>query len=99
MRIASPPTMSSCYYGVDTPKRQKLLASRMSVEEMADFIKVDSLAFLSIDGLYRATGSAERDNSEPQFCDACFTGEYPTALTDLESRDNVRQLSLLAETI
>jgi len=99
MRIASPPTMSSCYYGVDTPKRQKLLASRMSVEEMADFIKVDSLAFLSIDGLYRATGSAERDNSEPQFCDACFTGEYPTVLTDLESRDNVRQLSLLAETV
>ncbi len=99
MRIASPPTMSSCYYGVDTPKRQKLLASRMSVEEMMDFIKVDSLAFLSIDGLYRAAGETVRDNDVPQFCDACFTGEYPTVLTDFEARDNVRQLSLLSETI
>ncbi len=98
MRIASPPTMSSCYYGVDTPKRQKLLASRMTVEEMADFIKVDSLAFLTIDGLYRAAGDAARNNEMPQFCDACFTGEYPTELTDLDSKDNVRQLSLLSET-
>ncbi|TIQ60508.1 MAG: amidophosphoribosyltransferase, partial [Mesorhizobium sp.] len=56
MRIASPPTSASCFYGVDTPEKSKLLASRMSVEEMAEFIRVDSLGFLSIDGLYRAVG-------------------------------------------
>ena len=96
MRIASPPTRSSCFYGVDTPEKAKLLASRMSVEEMADFIKVDSLAFLSIDGLYRAVNEPARNPLQPQFCDACFTGDYPTSLTDLEGSDtNVRQLSLL----
>ena len=63
MRIASPPTMSSCFYGVDTPEKSKLLASRMSVEEMAQFIRVDSLGFLSIDGLYRAVGEAARDKT------------------------------------
>jgi len=96
MRIASPPTTDPCFYGVDTPEKGKLLASRMSVEEMADFIKVDSLAFVSIDGLYRAVGGAPRDAKTPRFCDACFTGEYPTRLTDRESGE-VRQLNLLAE--
>ncbi|WP_163271553.1 amidophosphoribosyltransferase [Chelativorans alearense] len=96
MRIASPPTRASCFYGVDTPQTAKLLASRMSVEEMAAFIRVDSLGFLSIDGLYRAVGEAARNNGEPQFCDACFTTEYPTELTDHHGTDNVRQLSLLA---
>ena len=96
MRIASPPTRSSCFYGVDTPETAKLLASRMSVEEMADFIRVDSLAFLSIDGLYRAVGETGRDSDHPQFCDACFTAEYPTRLTDFEGADNVRRLSVLS---
>ena len=96
MRIASPPTRASCFYGVDTPEKSKLLASRMSIREMADFIRVDSLGFLSIDGLYRAVGEANRDAEQPQFCDACFTGEYPTRLLDLEGTDNVRTLSLLA---
>ncbi|MBX3571134.1 MAG: amidophosphoribosyltransferase [Mesorhizobium sp.] len=96
MRIASPPTRSSCFYGVDTPETAKLLASRMSVKDMADFIRVDSLGFLSIDGLYRAVGEAARDNDQPQFCDACFTTQYPTRLTDHEGADNVRQLSVLA---
>ena len=101
MRIASPPTVSGCYYGVDTPQKQKLLASRMSTQEMADFIKVDSLSFLTIDGLYRAAGEAARDNDMPQFCDACFTGEYPTSLTDQEGiditgADNVRPISMLS---
>jgi amidophosphoribosyltransferase len=96
MRIASPPTMSSCYYGVDTPETSKLLASRMSVKEMAEFIRVDSLGFLSIDGLYRAVREPSRNNAQPQFCDACFTGEYPTRLMDRDGSDNVRQLSLLA---
>ncbi|MFN4274505.1 MAG: amidophosphoribosyltransferase [Aliihoeflea sp.] len=96
MRIASPPTRASCFYGVDTPETAKLLASRMTIDEMADFIRVDSLGFLSIDGLYRAVGEAARDNESPQFCDACFTRDYPTRLTDLEGSDNVRTLSLLA---
>jgi amidophosphoribosyltransferase len=96
MRIASPPTTDPCFYGVDTPEKDKLLASRMTVEEMADFIKVDSLAFLSVDGLYRAVAGAPRDPTAPRFCDACFTGEYPTRLTDQEGGE-VRQLNLLAE--
>jgi amidophosphoribosyltransferase len=95
MRIASPPTRASCFYGVDTPEKGKLLASRMTIEEMADFIKVDSLAFLTIDGLYRAVDEPERNRMMPQFCDACFTGDYPTSLTDQDGADNVRQLSLL----
>ena len=68
----------------------------MSVAEMAEFIRVDSLGFLTMDGLYRAVGEANRNNEAPQYCDACFSGEYPTALTDHEGSDNVRTLSLLA---
>ena len=96
MRIASPPTRASCFYGVDTPEKAKLLASRMSVEEMAGFIRVDSLGFLSLDGLYRAVGEEGRNTEQPQFCDACFSTEYPTRLTDFDGADNVRTLSLLA---
>lgn len=84
MRIASPPTTHSCFYGVDTPSRDKLIASKCSVEEIAEIIGVDSLEFLTIDGLYRAAGEAKRDKKQPQFCDACFTGEYPIELTDDE---------------
>ena len=82
-RVASPPTAHSCFYGVDTPERSKLLAARMELEPMRQFIKADSLAFISIDGLYRAVGREGRDAARPQFCDACFTGDYPTSLTDL----------------
>ncbi|AKH41353.1 amidophosphoribosyltransferase [Altererythrobacter atlanticus] len=85
-RVASPPTGHGCYYGVDTPERSKLLAGRMDVEAMCAFIKADSLAFVSIDGLYRAVGLPGRTKSCPQYCDACFTGDYPTPLTDLEQR-------------
>ena len=56
MRIASPPTRHSCFYGVDTPERAKLLAAQMNVEQMRDYINADSLAFISIEGLYRALG-------------------------------------------
>ena len=98
LRVASPPTRASCFYGVDTPERQKLLASRMSVEEMAEFIRVDSLAFVSIEGLYRATGETARNNEVPQYCDACFSAEYPTSLTDHENRGNVTNLKLMVET-
>lgn len=81
-RVASPPTAHSCFYGVDTPERSKLLAAQMDVEPMRSFIKADSLAFVSIDGLYRAVGAESRNAKCPQFCDACFTGDYPTSLTD-----------------
>nr|WP_294849904.1 amidophosphoribosyltransferase [uncultured Sphingomonas sp.] len=81
MRIASPPTAHSCFYGVDTPERSNLLAANKDIEAMRDYIGADSLAFITIDGLYRALGD-ERDPENPQRCDACFTGAYPTTLTD-----------------
>lgn len=82
MRIASPPTTHSCFYGVDTPERSKLLAANHGVEEMCRLIEADSLSFVSMDGLYRAVGEAKRNNGLPQYCDACFSGEYPIELTD-----------------
>ncbi len=82
MRISSPPTSFPCYFGIDTPERDKLLAARYDVEGMAKLIGVDSLAFISIDGLYKAVGENGRDAKAPQFCDACFTGEYPVEPTD-----------------
>ncbi len=85
-RVASAPFAHSCFYGVDVPERTKLLAARMELEPMRQFIKADSLAFVSIDGLYRAVGAQGRNADSPQFCDACFTGEYPTSLTDLAQR-------------
>lgn len=94
MRIASPPTGHSCFYGVDTPERSKLLAANMKTEAMASFIKADSLSFVTIDGLYRAVGDAGRDNACPQFCDACFTGDYPTKLTDLTESETPDLLTL-----
>ena len=97
MRIASPPTRHSCFYGVDTPERKKLLAAQMNVAEMNNYIKSDSLAFVSIDGLYRAVGEDMRDEAQPQHCDACFTGDYPTRLTDHEDSEPTDQLALLAE--
>lgn len=95
MRVASPPTEHSCFYGVDTPERSKLLAARMDVDAMAKFIHADSLAFVSMDGLYRAVGESSRNPVRPQYCDACFSGEYPTRLTDLADRDGSDQPSLL----
>ena len=95
MRIASPPTRHSCFYGVDTPERAKLLAAQMSVEQMRDYINADSLAFISIEGLYRALGQ-ERNQAQPQRCDACFTGDYPTSLTDQEEGPAGAGLSLVA---
>ncbi|MBT2131168.1 amidophosphoribosyltransferase [Aliiroseovarius lamellibrachiae] len=82
-RIASPPTAWPCFYGVDTPEREKLLAATMTEDEMCDHLKVDSLKFISLDGLYRAVGQAEGRNKEcPQYCDACFSGEYPVTPSD-----------------
>jgi amidophosphoribosyltransferase len=97
-RIASPPITHPDYYGIDTPERDKLLAALYDLEGMRKFIDADSLAFLSIEGLYRAMGEGKRDPVRPQFTDHCFTGEYPTALSDRTAQDAPqRQLSLLAE--
>ena len=99
-RIASPPISHPDYYGIDTPEREKLLAATHDQEGMRQFIGANSLAFLSVDGIYRAMGLPGRDPARPQFTDHCFTGDYPTALTDLAAREaSPRQLSLLAEAI
>jgi amidophosphoribosyltransferase len=94
MRIASPPTSWPCFYGIDTPERDKLLAANYSIEEMAKLLGVDSLAFISLDGLYRAAGVAERNVERPQFCDACFSGFYPLQSED-RRRDPIRRMTLL----
>jgi len=98
MRISSPPTTHPCFYGIATPERDQLLAARFDVDEMARFIGVDTLAFISIDGLYRAMGDNGRDPQAPRFCDACFTGDYPIPLVDANDGKVSVQLSLLAET-
>ncbi len=99
MRIASPPTRHSCFYGVDTPERTKLLAHKLDIGGMRDFIHADSLAFVSIDGLYKALGEAKRADIRPQYCDACFTGDYPTSLTDQDEAEVRDQLELLSERV
>jgi amidophosphoribosyltransferase len=80
MRIASPPTTNPCFYGVDTPDKDQLIAAKLDIDAIANEIGADSLAFISIDGLYRAMGEAGRNSDGPQFCDACFTGDYPIKL-------------------
>ncbi len=98
MRISSPPTTHPCFYGIATPSREQLLAARFDVDRMAKHIGVDSLAFISIDGLYRAMGEIKRDKFLPRFCDACFTGDYPIRPADADDGKVSVQLSLLAET-
>jgi amidophosphoribosyltransferase len=97
MRISSPPITHPDFYGIDTPSKKDLLAANMTLEEMRDFMEADSLAFLSVNGIYRAIGLDARDNRAPQFTDHCFTGDYPTNLTDYGGEPVPRQLSLLAE--
>jgi amidophosphoribosyltransferase len=97
-RISSPPITHPDYYGIDTPVREKLLAATHTLEEMRELIGADSLAFLSVDGIYKAMGVGPRNPLRPQFTDHCFTGDYPTSLTDLKGADIKAQLSLLAET-
>ncbi len=96
-RVASPPTTHSCFYGVDTPNTDDLVAHRMDVEEIRRFIGADSLAFISMDGLYRAMGKGRRNPAIPGFCDACFSGDYPIELTDISGGRKDGQLSLLAD--
>ena len=97
MRISSPPTTNSCYYGIDTPESDQLLASKLNIEAMAKHIGADSLSFISINGLYRAVGEETRIDEAPQYCDACFSGEYPIELTDRNGATPTAQLSLLSE--
>jgi amidophosphoribosyltransferase len=95
-RIASPPITHPDFYGIDTPEKEKLLAATHDLEGMRTYIGADSLAFLSIDGIYRAMGEERRDPRQPQFTDHCFTGDYPTPLTDLTVA-TPRRLAILAE--
>ncbi|MGK2923950.1 MAG: amidophosphoribosyltransferase [Methyloceanibacter sp.] len=97
MRISSPPIAHPDFYGIDTPEQDKLLAANRTLEEMRAFIGADSLAFISVDGIYRAMGFDGRDDDHPQFTDHCFTGEYPTRLRDREGPPIQKQLSFLAE--
>ena len=97
MRIASPPITHPDFYGIDTPEQKSLLAATHTLEEMRAYIGVTSLAFISVDGIYKAAGYEGRNNAQPQFTDHCFTGEYPTHLTDHVGEAAKQQLSLLAE--
>jgi amidophosphoribosyltransferase len=97
MRIACPEIKHGDFYGIDTPSKSELLAARMSLEEMREFMGADSLAFLSVEGLYVAMEKGPRDPVNPQFTDHCFTGDYPTELTDQTGGTPLRQLSLLSE--
>ena len=98
LRIASPPIKYSDYYGIDTPEKDSLLAAKHNIDEMRGYIGCTSLKFLSIEGLYRALGYSERNSEMPQFTDHCFTGDYPTKLSDIEQiPDHTSQLSLLEE--
>ena len=98
MRIAAPPITHPDFYGIDTPSQEQLLAANHTLEEMCAYIGADSLAFLSVHGLYQAMGFVDgRNNERPQFTDHCFTGDYPTLLADQNRSDKVQQLSLLSE--
>tara|TARA_B100001057_G_scaffold248507_1_gene248743 strand:- start:150 stop:1604 length:1455 start_codon:yes stop_codon:yes gene_type:complete len=98
MRIAAPPIRHPDFYGIDTPVQDQLLAANSSLEEMCDFIGADSLAFLTVDGLYKAMGHRNgRDNDNPAYTDHCFTGDYPTQLQDQKNDEKIQQLSLLSE--
>jgi amidophosphoribosyltransferase len=97
MRISSPPIKYPDFYGIDTPRVKDLLAANMSVEEMRAFVGATSLAFLSVDGLYRSLGYDRRDERMPAFTDHCFTGDYPTRLVDIDGVSQNQQMSLLAD--
>ena len=85
--IASPPTISPCFYGVDTPKKDHLIASNHSVQEIAKIIGADGVFYISINGLYKAINKKERNNDNPQYCDACFSNQYPIPLIDKEGSE------------
>ena len=98
LRIASPPTTHSCFYGVDTPDRAELIAAKNNIDQIRKIINADSLAFISIEGLYKAMGSEFINDITSDYCDACFTGNYSIVLTDIIGGETSKQLSLLNET-
>ena len=93
MRITCPPTISPCFYGVDTPTKKELIASSHTVEEIGKYIEADSLAFLSMEGTLKSVGSSPEKN---EFCTACYTGEYPLEFADMfpDAKAGDRQLDL-----
>ncbi|MGB1077222.1 MAG: amidophosphoribosyltransferase [Bdellovibrionales bacterium] len=97
MRISSPPTKHSCFYGIDTPSTDKLMAHKYSIENIAEYIGADSLAYISTDGLYRAVGEAKRKADQPQYCDACFTGDYAVELVDHHNKKTGSNVTKLRE--
>tara|TARA_B100000524_G_scaffold315485_1_gene193668 strand:+ start:240 stop:1700 length:1461 start_codon:yes stop_codon:yes gene_type:complete len=98
MRIASPPVKFPCYYGIDTPTKEELLASKFSIKDIQKYIGVDSLNFISLDGVYKALGHNNgRDKNRPEFTDHYFSGDYPVELVDQKSGSFPSQLSLLIE--
>ena len=97
MRVSSPPIKFPDYYGIDTPKKEELLAANNSIKEMEKKLKLDSLHFLSIEGLYKSMGLIKRNSVSPQFTDHCFSGDYPTELTDKNEGILSSQLSLLSD--
>ncbi len=97
LRVACPPIKFPDYYGIDTPEQEMLLAASHDMESMRRSIGVHTLAFLSVEGIYKAMGYNGRDAVNPQFADHCFTGDYPTRLLDQNGTLPHRQLSLLAE--
>lgn len=101
MRVACPPILHPDFYGINTPSHEELFASSRTLEQMRREIRVDSLAYLSLDGLYEAVQKGKRDSAAPAFTDHCFTGDYPTRLVDQMEADRsaiIQQLSFLAET-
>ena len=99
MRIASPPVKYPCFYGIDTPTKEELLAHKYTINEIKEYIGVDSLEFISLDGVYKALGYKNgREKNDPKFTDHYFSGDYPIELTDQNSGVIPSQLSLLIET-
>jgi len=95
--ISSPPIKHPDYYGIDTPNTKDLIAANHSNEEIRKIIGVNTLQFLSIDGLYKALGYNQRNEANPQFTDHCFTGDYPVQpLDQLNQFEKNNQLSLLS---
>ncbi len=86
LRISSPPTTWPCFYGIDTPRRDELIAAKHTPEEVASYVLADSLAYLSVEGLHEAVGGSG-------YCNACFTGNYPLEIRD--QREERRQLPLV----
>src|SRR6266849_2113533 len=92
MRVSCPPTISPCYYGVDTPTKEELIASSNTPEEICKFIGADSLGYLSLAGLRQAVS-----DTEGKFCTSCYTGTYPTDLVQLQVREGMSPLKITEE--